>query len=245
MPKSQRSIHRAGLRLVFFNYMASGQWRMVRDKVKADAGDRCQDCGEQIGEKGLAHHLDYRYWGTGGTMEAEHCVWLCNLCHVLRHKQQPGHPHYVDVPFWARADVPEGWEPIPLYTPLRPRSKMGMVFGDYIASERWKSLRGEVNRAAANKCKDCGKQVAQGGVAHHTDYRNWGKGGPTEARDCVWLCKRCHGLRHNRSEGHRHFVEVPFYAKRGVDDGVSFQDEKEMEEAMRLTWDDSFDDVDN
>jgi len=96
------------------------------------------------------------------------------------------------------------------------RFRMSQLFRDYMASDKWKRVQEEVKTRAATICMDCKRIVRKGGTAHHTSYQNWGSGGPREVMDCVWLCSRCHRIRHGRSKSHHHYIEVPFFAKRDL-----------------------------
>ena len=107
------------------------------------------------------------------------------------------------------------------------REAMRCLFASYMASEDWQRVKRSVFERARGVCADCGAN-AEKGVAHHVDYRDWGSGGPSEQRDCVWLCKQCHRKRHNRKEGHEHFVKVPFFAQQSGHDPLDYDEQHQM-----------------
>ncbi|MHC4713593.1 MAG: HNH endonuclease [Planctomycetota bacterium] len=117
--------------------------------------------------------------------------------------------------------------------PRSIREQMRALFAEYISSPRWSTLRERVIERDAGRCNDCGEQIGEEGVCHHTHYANWATGGPAEVRDCVLLCPKYHNTRHRRKSSHPHFVEVPFFAKQGAGDALSFKEETALFEKIR------------
>jgi hypothetical protein len=95
------------------------------------------------------------------------------------------------------------------------RNAMRSVYESYQASDQWKNVVAKMKRNAGFICQNCNKSSVIG-ACHHKSYKNWGKGNYEEISDCIWLCHRCHAIRHARHSDE----EPPFWAKRFYHDYV-------------------------
>jgi 5-methylcytosine-specific restriction endonuclease McrA len=110
------------------------------------------------------------------------------------------------------------------------REMMVEVFREYTASDLWRYVKKSVMERDNFTCVDCGEKLLneKGGIVHHKHYKEWGKGNREEIDSCVFLCKRCHDVRHKKQEMK---MGVPFWAERDPEiDGVS---DEELRVAMQ------------
>ena len=80
----------------YTKYLRSKQFKEVKDIVYARQGGICPICGELIDAEhpGSCHHRDYRYAGMGGSIEAEHCVYIHSEEHISIHRNKKSYSKY-------------------------------------------------------------------------------------------------------------------------------------------------------
>jgi len=114
---------------------------------------------------------------------------------------------------------------------------MAVAFSDYIASKEWGYVKQKVMERDGFSCTDCKTTISIGenGVIHHEHYDYFGRGDRYEIGSCVFLCKKCHGIRHNKPEMK---LKVPFWAKRGSIwdkcEGISEEALKNAMQSLRI-----------
>jgi 5-methylcytosine-specific restriction endonuclease McrA len=74
----------------FRGYIASDEWRFIKQEVMGRDNYICVDCQQKLpeGKGGIVHHEHYEDWGKGNSEEICSCVFLCNKCHNTRLAQQ-------------------------------------------------------------------------------------------------------------------------------------------------------------
>lgn len=103
------------------------------------------------------------------------------------------------------------------------RERMSHIYFEYQKSYLWSNVVNAVIERDKKTCQGCGKQP-QIGIAHHTSYKNWGKGNNEEIRDCVYLCKKCHNARHRKNGDEL----TPFWASRNYDPDLDRIEEEDV-----------------
>ena len=71
----------------FRGYIASDEWRFVKQEVTKRDNSTCVDCKKKLpgGKGSIIHHEHYEDWGKGNLNEINSCVFLCKNCHNIRH----------------------------------------------------------------------------------------------------------------------------------------------------------------
>jgi 5-methylcytosine-specific restriction endonuclease McrA len=65
-----------------------------------------------------------------------------------------------------------------------------------LSAHKWRQLRDEVQRRAAQRCEVCGVWVGyDGGAPHHIVHKSQANGHDT-AENLKWVCQGCHNLLH-------------------------------------------------
>lgn len=72
-----------------------------------------------------------------------------------------------------------------------------LEYDEYMETSSWKLVREQVFERDNNICIDCEKAKATD--CHHESYRNFGRAGYKEVKDCVSLCDYCHKSRHGNT----------------------------------------------
>jgi len=110
---------------------------------------------------------------------------------------------------------------------------MAAAFCDYIASKEWSYVKQKVMERDGFSCIDCKTPISigEGGIIHHEHYDYWGRGDWHEIDSCIFLCKKCHRIRHNKPDMK---LKVPFWAKsNSLWDKCSTISEEVLKNAMK------------
>jgi hypothetical protein len=116
------------------------------------------------------------------------------------------------------------------------RFAMAYAFEEYNASKELAYVKQKVMERDNFSCVNCKTfiQDSHKGVVHHEHYDNWGRGDEFEIDSCVYLCKRCHRIRHNKPDMK---LKVPFWARRGsLWDKCSEISQEVIAKAMQNLW---------
>lgn len=73
----------------------------------------------------------------------------------------------------------------------RHSAERAAVYGSYLASPKWRTLRSKVLKRANGICEGCAEQPAE--EVHHLTYERWGR---EMLFDLVALCGACHDSVH-------------------------------------------------
>ena len=93
---SQKKTVKSERSKAYSRYLRSKQFQEVKTLVYERQKGICPLCGELIDNEhpGSCHHMDYRYAGMGGEIEADHCVFIHRDEHIQIHRSKLSYSKY-------------------------------------------------------------------------------------------------------------------------------------------------------
>jgi hypothetical protein len=85
----------------FKMYIASDDWKELKESVWNRDDGICQRCGKELNGKGVVHHEKYQNFGKANREEMNDCILLCGKCHRTEHIKMDKNI----TPFWANREA--------------------------------------------------------------------------------------------------------------------------------------------